>query len=196
LSPVRDGAAVEDEVVSVDVAEVMAASEDSVDEVEMEDGVGDSLDNDELNVVLVIISLVEEMENEVELEDDALLETKLLEELEELKLEELAVELDETASHRPKPGWQPVPQYALELPQYEYCEQQSPYFPPKHVIPAGEAPYKFPQRAFVVTFPFIPVEDAAAEEAVRVEVLEDVDIRAGVATLLQVPNGDWQPVPQ
>jgi hypothetical protein len=33
---------------------------------------------------------------------------------------EVLLESDETASHLPNPGWQPVPQYALELPQYEY----------------------------------------------------------------------------
>lgn len=72
----------------------------------------------------------------------------------------------ELASHLPNPGWQPVPQYALELPQYEYWEQQSPYFPPEQVIPAGDAPYRFPQRAFVVTLIFTGAEEGTVDGAV------------------------------
>jgi hypothetical protein len=111
---------------------------------------------------------------------------------------EALLESDETASHLPNPGWQPVPQYALELPQYEYWEQQSPNFPPEQVIPAGNAPFKFPQRAFVVTLIFAGAEEATVDGAVRMEVmmrLEVFEVCAGV-TELQVPNNDWQPVSQ
>jgi hypothetical protein len=104
----------------------------------------------------------------------------------------MLLDSDETALHLPNPGWQPVPQYALELPQYEYCEQQSPNFPPEQVIPAGDAPYKFPQRAFVVTLVFTGTGEADVEAAVWIEVMmrvEVFEICAGV-TELQVPNGD------
>ena len=208
-----EGAGV-DVVVEVVVSGVTEISEDELEE----DGVDKSLDNDELEV-LVVVSLVDvaiatgleeevlmelevdelevvlvldslvNVEGRVELEDETLLEL----ELEVLEAEDRAE--DTTASHFPNPAWQPVPQYALPLPQYEYCEQQSPYFPPEQVIPAGDAPYEFPQRALVVTLTFAGVDFGAADEAVRVEVevllrLDVVEVRAGATTPLQVPNDD------
>jgi len=162
--------------------------------VELEDVAVLELEVDELEAVLVFDSL-EEVETGTGVEDEALLKL----ELEELEAEDLAE--DTTASHFPNPAWQPVPQYALPPPQYEYCEQQSPYFPPEQVIPAGEAPYRLPQRALVVTLTFAPVAEGAVDEAVLVEVevlprLDVVEVRAGATTSLQVPNDDWQPVPQ
>jgi hypothetical protein len=126
----------DDEVV-VAASVVAVTSEDELEEIETEDDVEGSLD-DGLEEVLVLISLVD-MDSRVE-----------------VGLLGLVVEAldDETTSQFPNPGWQPAPQYALELPQYEYSEQQSPYFPPRQIIPAGDAPYRFPQRAFVVTWPF------------------------------------------
>ena len=50
----------------------------------------------------------------------------------------------------------------------------------------------------MVTLTFAGAEDGAVNAAVWMEVLvrlEVVEIRAGV-TELQVPNDDWQPVPQ
>lgn len=51
-----------------------------------------------------------------------------------------------------------------------------------------------------MTFIFAAVEDDAAGEAVLVEEatlrLDVVEVRADVATLLQVPKDDWHPVPQ
>ena len=214
-----------DVIVEVAVSGVTESSEDSLKDVEMEVAVDVSLDDEELDEVPVVVSLVdvdngageeedmlmamevdeleavlvldslEEVDSRIEVEDEALLELELkLEDLEELAE-------DTTASHFPNPAWQPVPQYALPLPQYEYCEQQSPYFPPEQVIPAGDAPYRLPQRAFVVTLTFAPVVEGAADEVVRVEVevltrLDIVEVRAGATTPMQVPNDDWQPVPQ
>ena len=210
-----------DVIVEVAVSGVTESSEDELEEGDVED----SSAEDELEAVLVVVSLVD-VESRVELEDVAVLELEVDEleavlvfdsleevetgtgvedeallklELEELEAEDLAE--DTTASHFPNPAWQPVPQYALPPPQYEYCEQQSPYFPPEQVIPAGEAPYRLPQRALVVTLTFAPVAEGAVDEAVLVEVevlprLDVVEVRAGATTSLQVPNDDWQPVPQ
>ncbi|KAI4613922.1 hypothetical protein J4E80_006610 [Alternaria sp. BMP 0032] len=155
---------------------------------ELEDVAVLEMEVDKLEAVLVIVSLME-VESRVELEDEALVEL----ELEELNVDELTE--DTTASHFPNPAWQPVPQYALPLPQYEYCEQQSPYFPPEQVIPAGEAPYEFPQRALVVTLTFTGVDDGAFDEATRVEIevltrLDVVEVRAVATTPVQVPNDD------
>ncbi|RYN19619.1 hypothetical protein AA0113_g9880 [Alternaria arborescens] len=66
--------------------------------------VEDSLDNDSLDEVLVVDSLVEELEIRTRLEEEALLELELLRELEESRVEELIAELEETASHFPNPG--------------------------------------------------------------------------------------------
>ncbi|KAI4645624.1 uncharacterized protein J4E79_010802 [Alternaria viburni] len=150
-------------------------SEDSLDEIEMEVDVDEPLEDDELEEVLVVVSPVD-VESAAGPEEEALIE------LETNELEAVLV-------------------YALPLPQYEYCEQQSPYLPPEQVIPAGEAPYEFPQRALVVTFTFASVAEGAVDEAVRVEIevllrLDVVEVRAGATTPLQVPNDDWQPVPQ
>ncbi|KAI4670672.1 uncharacterized protein J4E88_009764 [Alternaria novae-zelandiae] len=136
---------------------------------ELEDVAVLELEVDELEVVLVVVSLVD-VESKVELEDEALLE---------LELEELELEVGELAEDE----------------TYEYCEQQSPYFPPEQVIPAGDAPYRLPQRALVVTLTFAGVAEGAVDEAVRVEVevltrLDVVDVRAGATTPLQVPNDD------
>ncbi|KAI4915131.1 hypothetical protein J4E90_005170 [Alternaria incomplexa] len=215
----EDGEGVDEVVVEVAVAEVTEMSDDSLDGIDIEVDVDESLDNEELEVVLVVVSLVDvedsagveeeapmemevdgleavpaivslvDVESRVELEDEALLEL----ELDELEAEDLAE--DTTVSHFPNPAWQPVPQYALPLPQYEYCEQQSPYFPPEHVIPAGDAPYEVPQRALVVTLTFVPVAEGAVDGAVLVEVdvlmrLDTVEVRAGATTPLQVPNDD------
>ncbi|RMZ70882.1 hypothetical protein GMOD_00008537 [Pyrenophora seminiperda CCB06] len=237
-----------DETIISDDVEVAEISEDMVEGVEMEDDIEKSLNDDELEGVLVVIELVEE-ESGVEVEEtlpelELAIEGMEVEELEVEQLDELCwkskswklknwtkclllalleveqldvaallgvvallgvaallkvvvlLEEEDTALHFPNPGWQPVPQYALELPQYEYWEQQSPYFPPVQVIPAGDAPYRFPQRPFVVTLA-LTVEEGGVEEAVRVEVLhlEVVEARTG-ATWSQVPNDDWQPVPQ
>ncbi|KAI1529049.1 hypothetical protein PtrSN002B_011221, partial [Pyrenophora tritici-repentis] len=110
----------------------------------------------------------EDMLDEIEMEDDVVdsidddepekvlvgVENRV--ELEEMLVEiECEVELDETL---------------LELPQYEYWEQQLPYFPPMQVIPAGDAPYKSPQRTFVVIFTFT-IEEGAVDKAIPVEVL-------------------------
>jgi hypothetical protein len=97
----------------VDEVEVM-------DEIKIEDA-EEALDNDVLNEVLVNVELIS-VDIVVEIEV-VLLELRLLE-LEVLRLDGLArlevlLESDETAPHLPNPGWQPVPQYALELPQYE-----------------------------------------------------------------------------
>ena len=130
-----EGAGV-DVVVEVVVSGVTEISEDELEE----DGVDKSLDNDELEV-LVVVSLVDvaiatgleeevlmelevdelevvlvldslvNVEGRVELEDETLLEL----ELEVLEAEDRAE--DTTASHFPNPAWQPVPQYALPLPQ-------------------------------------------------------------------------------
>ena len=53
----------------------------------------------------------------------------------------------------------------------------------------------------MVTLTFAPVAEGAVDEAVLVEVevlprLDVVEVRAGATTSLQVPNDDWQPVPQ
>ncbi|KAI4684033.1 hypothetical protein J4E81_009196 [Alternaria sp. BMP 2799] len=199
------------EVMDVAVAGATESSEDWLEDVEMEVDVDESLDNEELEDVPVVVPLADvdgaaaleeeapmemevdgleavpaivslvDVESRVELEDEALLEL----ELDELDAEDLA----EDAT------------YALPLPQYEYCEQQSPYFPPEQVIPAGDAPYRLPQRALVVTLTFAPVAEGAVDEAVLVEIevlmrLDTVEVRAGATALLQVPNDDWQPVPQ
>ena len=140
--------------------------------------------------------LVEELEEAEELEELGKLEVEEME-VEALLEVEVLLEEDGTALHFPNPGWQPFPQCALELPQYEYWEQQSPYLPPVQVIPAGDAPCRFPQRAFVVTLTFTVEEGVVVGEAVRVEVLqlEVFEVCVGTAPL-QVPNDDWQPVPQ
>jgi hypothetical protein len=72
------------------------------------------------------------------------------------------VEDDELFLQSPKPGWQPVPQYAVVLPllwldvkirrefwtyQYEYWEQQFPKVLPRQVRP----PKSDPHRADVLT---------------------------------------------
>ncbi|KAI4940913.1 hypothetical protein J4E91_011090 [Alternaria rosae] len=165
-----EGDGVDEEEETVSVVGVVAITEESLEEVRIEDDVRESMDDDELDMVLVIVSLVD-VESRVELEDEALMEVE--------------VEVE----------------YALELPQYEYWEQQLPYLPPEQVIPAGEAPYEFPQRALVVTLTFAGVAEGAVDGAVRIEVevllrLDAVEVRAGATALLQVPNGDWQPVPQ
>jgi len=112
------------EVMDVAVAGATESSEDWLEDVEMEVDVDESLDNEELEDVPVVVSLadvdgaaaleeealmeleVDELdvvlvESRVELEDEALLELKELE-LEKLEAEELAE--DKTASHFPNPA--------------------------------------------------------------------------------------------
>lgn len=90
-----DGVDEEEETVSaVGVAEI---TEDSLEEVRVEDDVKESMEDEELEELMVIVSLVD-VESRVGVEDEALLE---LEEL-ELKVDELAE--DETISHFPNPG--------------------------------------------------------------------------------------------
>ena len=69
--------------------------------------------------------------------------------------------------------------------------------PPEQVVPAGDAPYRFPQRALVVILTFTGVVEGAVDKAVRVEVevevllrLDTVEVRAVATTPLQVPNDD------
>ena len=119
------------EVMDVAVAGATESSEDWLEDVEMEVDVDESLDNEELEDVPVVVSLADvdgaaaleeealmelevdeldvvlvivslvDVESRVELEDEALLELKELE-LEKLEAEELAE--DKTASHFPNPA--------------------------------------------------------------------------------------------
>lgn len=99
----QNPSAVGDGVAVVEV-EVMVVSEDVLEVTGMGVDVEDSLDNDSLDEVLVVDSLVEELEIRTRLEEEALLELELLRELEESRVEELIAELEETASHFPNPG--------------------------------------------------------------------------------------------
>jgi hypothetical protein len=84
--------------------EVTVISEDVLEVTGMGTTVEESLDNDSLDGVLVVDSLVEELEVKTGLEEEALLELELLRELDESSVEELTAELEETASHFPNPG--------------------------------------------------------------------------------------------
>ena len=117
--------AVDGEGVGVDViVEVAASGVTEISEDELEEGnVEESLEDKELEKALLVVSLAD-VDSGARVEDEALLEIEELA-VEELKVEELKAEdleaedlaEDTTASHFPNPAWQPVPQYALPLPQ-------------------------------------------------------------------------------
>lgn len=97
-SAVGDGEAVEEEV------EMTMISEDVLEVTGVGIAVEESLDNDSPDEMLVVDSIIEELEIIARLEEEALLVLKLLRELEESRVEELAAELEEMASHFPNPG--------------------------------------------------------------------------------------------
>ena len=84
--------------------EVTVISEDVLEVTGVGITVEESLDNDSLDEMLVVDSIIEELEIIARLEEEALLVLKLLRELEESRVEELAAELEEMASHFPNPG--------------------------------------------------------------------------------------------
>ena len=75
-----------------------------------------------------------------------------------------------SASHEPKPVWQPAPQWAAVLPQYPYCEQQLPKAVLVQVVPPLEGPQEPSGEA-------LEGGVGAAEEIDDVdEVIEDVGV--------------------
>jgi len=89
----EDGEGVDKVVVEVAVVEVIETAEDSLDEIEIEVDDDESLDNEELEEVLVVVSLVD-VDSRVELEDVAVLEM----EVEELKVMPAIVSLIDVES--------------------------------------------------------------------------------------------------
>ena len=75
----------------------------------------------------------------------------------------------------PNPVWQPVPQWPVVEPQYEYCEQQLPNEDPWQVV--------------LPVPPQIP----------SVETFRAAAVATGLAVVAEephVPKPDWQPLPQ
>jgi len=97
LATDEEGEGVVDGAVDVASAGVIEMSEDSLEAIEMEVDVDESLGDEEFEAVLVVLSLVD-VESRVELEDEALLEP----ELDELEVEDLAEDTTPT-SHFPNP---------------------------------------------------------------------------------------------
>ena len=101
----------------------------------------------------------------------------------------------------PKFVWQPAPQYALVAPHQPEALQQFPKVEPWHVLFTNSQPLSShlhvhlgtgntynpavpPHVASVLTF-FVALGVAAADVFVEL-----------TPTPLQVPNADWQPIPQ
>ena len=82
----------------VEEVEVTVISEDVLEVTGVGIAVEESLDEDSVDVVLVVCSLVEVLETTAGVEEEELLELELT------RVEVLAVELEETASHFPNPG--------------------------------------------------------------------------------------------